>query len=130
MTKKNKYNVSPPEDRRYNGRTYASKAEMRYAMLLYQLRDNGDIIDFVEQPRLWLGVPENKYVPDFLVIPESSISVYPHYVDVKGFYTPAFKRVVKLWKAYGILDLVVIKPTKTSFKTAEVIDGAIYRQSS
>jgi len=126
---KNKYNVSKPEERRYNGRTYASKAEMRYAMLLYQLRDNGDIVDFVEQPRLWLGVPENKYVPDFLVIPESSISAYPHYIDVKGFYTPAFKRVVKLWEAYGILDLIIIKPTKTSFKTAEVIDGTIYRQS-
>ena len=130
----NKYNTSPPEQRRYNGRTYASKAEMRYAKYLYQMRDDKLIVDFVEQPRLWLGVPENIYVPDFLVIPEGDGSypgsLLPYYVDVKGYYTPKFKRTIKLWRAYGILDLVVVKATKTSFKTTEVIDGTHHRECS
>ena len=117
---RNKYKVSPPSERRFNGRTYGSKAEMRYAEQLYVLRDNGHIIEFVEQPRLWLGVPENIYVPDFLVIPAEDD---PYYVDVKGVETAKFKRDKKLWAAYGRLHLLVVKASGKKFEVAEVIRG-------
>ena len=93
-----KYKVSPPNERRHNGRTYASKAEMFYAINLYFQLDNGIILDFVEQPRLWLGMPDCKFVPDFLVIP---IDERPYYVDVKGVETAQFKKNKKLWAKYG-----------------------------
>ena len=27
-----------------------------------------EFLEFIEQPRLWLGVPENIYVPDFFIV--------------------------------------------------------------
>ncbi len=116
----NKYKVSPPNERRHNGRTYASKAEMMYAINLYFQQDHGIILDFVEQPRLWLGVPLNKYVPDFLVIPRDE---RPFYVDVKGIETAAFKKNKKLWAAYGYLDLHVVKRKGNNFITSEIVNG-------
>jgi hypothetical protein len=115
-----KYKVSPPDQRRLYGRTYGSKAEMEYAKLLYGLREMGDIIDFVQQPRLWLGVPENIYVPDFLVIPNGR---KPHYIDVKGVETQKFKRDKKLWASYGWLDLHIVKRKGKNFSTTEVVHG-------
>ena len=115
-----KYKVSPADQRRLNGRTYGSKAEMEYARLLYMLVECGDVIDFVQQPRLWLGVPENVYVPDFLGIPNVR---KPHYIDVKGMETQKFKRDKKLWASYGRLDLHIVKKSGKNFKTTEVIEG-------
>jgi len=123
---RSKYKVSPPDQRRFNGRTYGSKAEMEYAKLLYLLRDGGDVIDFVQQPRLWLGVPENIYVPDFLVIPSPISYPYrspPYYIDIKGVQTAKFKRDKKLWASYGWLDLHIIKRNGKNFKTVEVVHG-------
>lgn len=117
---RNKYKVSPPEQRRHNGKTYASKAECMYAINLYFQLDHGIILDFIEQPRVWLGVPENKYVPDFLVIP---VDERPYYVDVKGVETAAFKKNKKLWAAYGTLDLHIVKRQGNTFNTTEIIDG-------
>jgi hypothetical protein len=116
-----KYKVSPPAERRLNGRTYGSKAEMEYAQLLYLMRDGGDIKDFVQQPRLWLGVPENIYIPDFLVIPKESFD--PYYIDIKGMETQKFRRDKKLWASYGWLNLHVIKKQGKKFKTTEVVHG-------
>ena len=89
----------------WNGRTYASKAEMRYAQHLYDLRDKGAILDYVEQPRKWLGVPENVYVPDFLVIGQGGDAWY---VDVKGMENATFRKNKKLWRKYGYLPLHVV----------------------
>lgn len=120
---RNKYGVSSPERRRWNGRTYASLAEMRYAQLLHH-RLGVDIVEIVEQPSLWLGVPENTYRPDFLVIPcHDSTPYMPHYVDVKGQETTAFKRIKKLWASYGRLDLHIVAANGQRFQTVEVIEG-------
>jgi hypothetical protein len=116
---KHKYSVAPKKDRTWNGRTYDSKAEREYAQCLDALKQDAQIIEYIHQPRLWLGVPENIYVPDFFVVPTAGP---PYYVDVKGMETQAFKRVKKLWAKYGDLDLVIIKrkgPAK--FKVAETI---------
>ena len=114
-----KYKVSAPEERRYLGRTFGSKAEMQYCIMLERMVDEEIIQDYVCQPRVWLGVPENIYVPDFLVIPAGAP---PHYVDVKGVETQKFRRDKKLWKQYGRLPLHIVKRLRDAkFKTTEVI---------
>lgn len=115
--KPNKYNVAPTKARTWQGRTYASKAEMLYAQELYTLRAAGEIIEIIEQPRVWLGVPENTYRPDFLVIP---LIGHPYFVDVKGVETKEFRRIRKLWAQYGRLDLHIVRLTGRVW-TAEVI---------
>jgi hypothetical protein len=95
---------------------------MEYAKQLYCLRAMGDIKDFVQQPRLWLGVPENIYIPDFLVVPKESLD--PYYIDIKGMETQKFRRDKKLWASYGWLDLHVIKKQGKNFKTVEVVHGS------
>lgn len=103
---RNKYHVAPADERRFNGRTYHSKAEMQYAKKLDAYLRAGLILDYIEQPRVWLGVPENTYVPDFLVIPADET---PYYVDVKGVETAKFRKDKKLWAAYGRLELRIVK---------------------
>lgn len=116
---RNKYRVSPAEERRWNGRTYDSKAEMHYAQSLDLLIRAGEISAVVEQPRVTLGVPENEYRPDFLVIPRDE---RPYFVDVKGMETPAFKKNKRLWSAYGRLPLVVVKRKGKGWQVTEKID--------
>lgn len=100
-----KFNVSKPAERTWNGRCYDSKAECAYAKVLHGLI--GHVYrEVVEQPRLWLGVRENVYVPDFLVI---CLDGETYYVDVKGMETPKFKRDKKLYQRYGRLPLRVMK---------------------
>ena len=118
--RRNKYGVSPREERTYNGRTYASKAECEYAKQLYILRKGGNIIEFIEQPRVWLGVPENVYYPDFLIVSGISPS---YFIDVKGVETPKFRHIKKLWEKYGHLNLHVVKKSGNRFKTTEIIKG-------
>ena len=136
----NKYKVAPPDQRKYNGRTYASKAEMEYAKELYMLKKGGEILEFIEQPRLWLGVPENIYVPDFFIVyknptleewlpghsdrgpnSENEACRAPIYVDVKGVMTPRFRQIMKLWRSYGTLDLHIVKKKGKRFVTTEII---------
>lgn len=116
---RNKYRVSAPAARTWNGKTYASKAEMLYAQELALRLQAGELAEVVEQPRLWLGVPENVYQPDFLLIPFGD--AMPYYVEVKGVETPAFKRNKKLWKRYGRLALHVVKRKGSRFVTTETI---------
>lgn len=69
-----------------NGRTYASKAEARYAAELELRKRAGDVLFWLEQTpfRLPGGV---KYVVDFTVF---TVSGEVHFVDVKGVETPMF----------------------------------------
>lgn len=116
--RKSKYNVSKPEARTFRGKVYDSKAEMTYATYLNDFINCGEITEVVEQPRLWLGVPENVYVPDFLVIQKYG---EPYYVDVKGVETPQFKKVKKLWAAYGRLPLKIVTLKGSTFHVSEII---------
>lgn len=88
----------------YRGQRYDSKAEAEFAQLLDTSLLAGEILEYVRQPVVRLGVPENVYRPDFLVIPRVGV---PYYVDVKGVETAKFKRDKKLWSAYGRLALLV-----------------------
>lgn len=99
----------------YNGISYASKAEAARAMELDLLLRAGEIVDWVRQPSVCLGIPENIYRPDFLVIAwndGSSDHKQVWYEDIKGMETPKFRRDKKLWKVYGRLPLHIIKGGK------------------
>lgn len=117
--RKNKYNVSPPAERTWKLRTYASKAEMEYASWLWVLVVDGQITFIREQPRIELGLPENIYVPDFAVwyVGEDK----PMFIDVKGMETPAFRRAKKLWAKYGPGRLRIIKRRGKKFVCTEEI---------
>lgn len=118
--KRHKYGVADAEDRTYNGKVYASKAEARYAAELDLRIKAGEVRDYVEQPRLWLGVREMVYVPDFLVIVMNGLLGHGYYVDVKGHETKQFKKVRQLWPKYGRLPLHIVKRGRTT----EVIEAA------
>lgn len=91
---------------------------MRYAQELDILRQNGEITIVVEQPLFRLGVPENTYHADFLVIyKDGSVEA----VDVKGVETTAFKRTKKLWESYGAIPLKIVKRFGGNFRTVEVL---------
>ena len=107
----NKYNVSPAGERRALGRTFDSKAEMLYALQLQRMVEGGIVQDYVCQPKLWLGVPEYTYTPDFLVVPSVEAGGLPYYVDVCGGMTTSKKKHMKMWKAHGRLALVLVKHT-------------------
>ena len=107
-----KYKVSPANERRALGRTFDSKAEMMYALNLQLMVEQELIRDYICQPKLWHGVPEYTYTPDFLVIPftpENKEGGSPYYVDVCGVMTPSKKRHMKMWKEHGRLQLLLVK---------------------
>lgn len=116
----NKYGVAPKEARTWEGRTYASKAEMQYAQKLDALVRMGVLASVKPQPTVELGVPENKYRPDFICqTPEGAA----YFVDVKGHETAKFKHDKKLWAAYGPAPLHIVKRKGRSFTTVEIIEG-------
>tara|TARA_B100001059_G_scaffold76184_1_gene73761 strand:- start:7718 stop:8104 length:387 start_codon:yes stop_codon:yes gene_type:complete len=120
--RRNKHNVSPSEQRRSLGRTFDSKAEKEYAERLQLLLDSGVIAEFnCQVPVHCLGCPENKFKPDFLVIPSPEDGRFPYYVEVKGFETPQWKTTKTLWEAYGRLELVVVKKRGKDFYEYETI---------
>ena len=126
---RNKYNVSPSESRTLHGKVYPSKAEMLYAKALYDNRESGTVIEYIEQPRCVLG-EDTVYHPDFFVVPNVSGNRWygpeaewvaglgvtllsgrkmVFYVDVKGVSTPSFNRSKKLWVKYARHCLYVVK---------------------
>lgn len=118
--KSNKFNVAPPEQRKANGKVYASKAEKEYAMWCQACLSHGAFRMVLEQVTLSLGVPENKYRPDFFIVYADGSY---EFIDVKGVETAAFRKTVKLWQAYGPCRLRVVKRKGKSFSTAYVVEG-------
>lgn len=107
--RRNKYNVSPAEQRRWRGKTYDSKAEMQYAQQLdLRLRAN-DILGYAEQPQVHLA-GEWRYKPDFVVFEKHE----SYYVDVKGVETQSFKNVCKAWTSP--VKLMVVKRKGNGFE--------------
>lgn len=106
-TRRDKFNRGGPDTRTWRGKLYASKAEMQYAQ---QLHADPGVVHVIEQPRLWLGVVENVYVPDFFVL---YLGGKWEYVDVKGHEHPKFKRDKKLWRAYGPGPLRIVRDGRT-----------------
>jgi hypothetical protein len=111
------------ERTRYNGITYDSAGEARWAAYLDQRLRSGEIRAWTRQVTVMLGVPENKVRIDFLVWGNDGSSWFEEF---KGTDTPAWKKNKVLWKRYGPAELRVIKAGKAAEiirpgKVAEVI---------
>ena len=117
---RNKYNAAPTF---YHGVRYQSKAEAAYAEGLDLQLKNGDVDWWLPQVTVTLGVPENRYRVDFVVRCSADRSGFGDVgiwaVDVKGVETTAFRRNVRLWKAYGPFDLRIVKNGKVD----RIIEG-------
>lgn len=119
MTRTNKYRVSPADQRTWNGRVYASKAEMEYAKILDLEQRGGIIRNLTHQPAVRLGPID--FVPDFAAWHVASGKW--RWYDVKGVQTPAFKIKLKLWVEYGPGDLFIVKKAGKRFKVVQVVAG-------
>lgn len=117
--RRNKYRVSPAAERTWHGRVWASKAEMQYAQML-AMGANSVYRLVICQPKILLGVEENVYIPDFFVI--DADGAY-YFVDVKGVETAAFKKVRKLWAAYGPAKLYIAKKRGKYFVYETIEEG-------
>lgn len=115
--RRNKYRVAPAEQRRYKGRTYASKAERDYAALLDLELASGNYREWVPQPIVTL-VEGYDVRPDFLIIDDEGGAFY---VDVKGMETTAFKKTKRMWSTHGRLPLRVVKRKGARFVVTEII---------
>jgi len=107
-TKPNKYGAQPTVS---GGIRYDSKLEAERAEALELMRAAGDVWFFIGQPKFRLGVPENVYVADFLVLatPDASPAYPTVWVeDVKGRETTKFRRDKRLWARYGPCELHII----------------------
>ena len=101
--KVNKYHVAKPEDRTYNGRTYASKKEMLKAQELDLRVKAADIDFYLEQVPFKL--PGNRvYRLDFVSFKEyESGSWEIEYIEVKGKDLPMGKlKRAQTEELYGI----------------------------
>ncbi|MEN1706397.1 MAG: DUF1064 domain-containing protein [Planctomycetota bacterium] len=123
---RDKYGVSPKAERTWRFKTYGSKAEMLYAQYLADYAASVSLEYYVrEQPVFELGLPENRYVADFLIYHGGSV----HAIDVKGHETAKFKRDKKLWARYGpVIDgnrvnLLVVVRRGSTFVTKEIVPG-------
>jgi len=102
VKRKQKYNSKSTE---YRGRKYDSKAEAEYAMLLDVMQESGEVHLWLRQTAFDLG-EDTRYRADFFVI--TSCGLF-RAVDVKGFETPAFKKIKKLWRKYGVMPLHLVR---------------------
>lgn len=101
-----KYRAIPTE---YNGVRYASKSEAaRAAQLDLECQGSNIRSWWIGQPVFRLGVAENVYRADFLVV--RGMDVWAE--DVKGARTAKFNRDVKLWRRFGPCELRIIKGGK------------------
>lgn len=106
---------------KYNGRTYASKAEAARAEELDLHVETGVILGWVRQVTFQLG-PDHTWRADFLVF-ETTLHETPVTVeDVKGRETERFAKVRKLWAKYGPCPLRVLK-RKGDKWDVEIVNG-------
>ncbi len=110
--KRSKYRNVPTE---YRGVRYASRAEADRANLLDVMVAGGLVRWWLPQVKFRLGVPENVYIVDFLVMDKHG----EHVEDVKGRETAKFKRDKRLWKAYGPCPLWIVKESKIEVVTPD-----------
>lgn len=116
-----KYRVAPKEERTYDGVTYHSKAEAKYARNLDLRLKAKDIVKWERQVRYSLGEqdpdcrrcffdPPDTYVADFAVWLKDPNSEPDEVHEVKGMETPKWKRKKKLFKNFfPWIKLVVVR---------------------
>ena len=111
--KKSKFNVDTSEAgkeaRTFNGRTFDSQAECRYAAMLEQRKRVGDIRQYWCQQEIPLtinGVRVAKMVCDFKLLHQDDSL---EYCEVKGFETAVYRLKLKILRAlYPAIKFTVI----------------------
>mgnify|MGYP006370347603 CR=1 FL=1 len=98
---RHKFNAERTE---HAGRTYASKAEARYAAGLATRKSAGTVIFWLEQVGIHLP-GGTKYVVDFL---EFHADGTVHFTDVKGMITPMFTLKKKQVEALYPIEIEVV----------------------
>lgn len=99
----------------YQGHYHPSKLEAGYCDMLALLKKNGDIYDFVTQPRFRLEVNGQKIcemVPDFKVWRTKADYEADHYEihETKGYEHPTWNIKRKLFEAlFPHIDYIIIK---------------------
>jgi hypothetical protein len=89
----------------HDGRTYASKAEARYAKALAARIAAGDVLFAL--PQVGFPLPgKTKYVVDFV---EFHADGTVHFIDVKGMVTPMFTLKKKQVEALNPIEIEVVK---------------------
>lgn len=124
------------EHRTYEGRIYASKAEMLYAEYLDALVKLGEVFRWLPQPLFHL-TPDISFRPDFIVTghtPDvqdpSQVFEDTYAVDVKGYAQVGWTKKRKLWLKYAPIKLLVVERKKHSFQTIEIVDPSIVNPRS
>ena len=77
----------------------------------------GQIRGYLRQVTFRLGCEENRYRADFVVFGPDGIAWAE---DVKGFETPAFLEVRRLWARYGPCPLIILKRRGKGWRREEV----------
>lgn len=89
---------------------------MLYAQRLDLLVKAGEVLDYVDQPKVHIS-GELWYRPDFFVVePEDA-----YYVDVKGVVTDGFRKIMQAWPARQGFPLRIIKRKGNGFVTVETV---------
>ncbi len=107
----------------YDGRTYDSRGEAKYAEHLDYLYASGEVIWWSPQCKILIGDKVSTYIVDFLVFRNYGI-VEAH--EFKGVETAKFKEQKKRWALWGPMDLVIIKyRAGTGLYTDEIIESRL-----
>lgn len=106
--RRNKFGVSPKEQRTWNGKVYDSKGEMKYRHFLEVLKKSADpdmlVLEIEEQVKYPITINNQlicSYILDFKVTYSDRIE----YVDFKGVKTPIYKLKKKMMKALYNIDI-------------------------
>lgn len=116
--RRSKYGVAHADDRTFDGRKYASKAQMLRAVDWYtNVRIFRDKYIVAEEPSFLLGCSINVYKPDWLIVDLGSAPRKVWAEEVKGLATAKFRRDVKLWRQYGPCPLHILTRDGATWKT-------------
>jgi hypothetical protein len=117
--RKHKYGVAPKDERTFDGTVYHSKAEAFRATELDLLLCGKIIAGWDRQVEIPLGEDFHTVV-DFMVSYIVDGRIVIGYEEIKGYETPDFKRVRKLWKKYGPADLLIMKRSGKGWKVETI----------
>lgn len=109
-----KYRVSLAVDRTWNGRVFASKAEMRAAKEFEALKKAGEIFELEYQPVIELLPRPNlvKYIPDFKITWRNGTE---ELIDIKGVSTEVFKLKIKMLRHFYPNKKLSLIPAKNYY---------------
>ena len=103
-----------------DGVRYASKAEARRAQELKRMVQCGAYNKVERQPLFQLG--DVRYRADFQIWAKGDPWGDSWVEEVKGFETPRFRLIKRLWRRYGPCRLVVLKRRSNEW-ACEFIEG-------